>query len=317
MASFFRYPGGKSKFRDEILTAIAATSNDAMEYREPFFGGGSVGLMVLEDNDHTKQVSQDPFDLLFSFDTPTKGKNAKEKTFGYRSFWINDKDVGIFSLWNAVINNPEELKELVNSFKPSIQAFDDYKQFFLDNPTPTTISEIVECGFRKLAIHQISYSGLGVKSGGPLGGRNQDANTKYPIDCRWSPSNICKKIDLIHKQFISVDARVTNSDFAAMITDTSRPAFIYLDPPYYMKGGDLYQHAFTEDDHRRMADLLRVCPHPWVLSYDDCPEIRDLYSWARIEAFDAKYTIQQTKVETDNGKKIAATEKTELLIFPV
>jgi len=46
----------------------------------------------------------------------------------------------------------------------------------------------LDVGFKKLAIHQISYSGLGTKSGGPLGGKSQESI--YKIDCRWSPKHI-------------------------------------------------------------------------------------------------------------------------------
>ena len=47
-------------------------------------------------------------------------------------------------------------------------------------------------GFMKIAVHQLSYSGLGLRSGGPLGGRSQAS--PYKIDCRWSPEYIYKKM---------------------------------------------------------------------------------------------------------------------------
>ena len=50
---------------------------------------------------------------------------------------------------------------------------------------PDDRGRIVDIGFKKLAIHQISYSGLGTMSGGPLGGAGQ--KSQYKIDCRWSP----------------------------------------------------------------------------------------------------------------------------------
>lgn len=277
MTSFFRYPGGKQKFKDKILSEIKTSE----QYREPFFGGGSIGLNVLNNND-----------CLIG-------------EYNFKSFWINDKDIGIYSLWTSVLNHPDTLKEMIRCYKPSVDDFDQFKNYFLENPNPTD-DEIVECGFRKLVLHQISYSGLGIKSGGPLGGREQKSN--YKIDCRWSPESICKKIDKINRAMGKVSIKITSLDFNDIIADDNDKSFIYLDPPYYDKGGDLYHHSFTVSDHERMSKLLRETSHSWLLSYDDCEEIRELYSWAKIETIDAVYTIQQSA-----GK---SNKKSELLIRP-
>src|SRR5262249_51907142 len=81
--SFFRYPGGKSKLQDDIVKRLAEANPSGLEYREPFFGGGSVGLKLLADASSSTRI------------------------------WINDKDVGIACLWTAVIRHHEDLKELV------------------------------------------------------------------------------------------------------------------------------------------------------------------------------------------------------------
>ncbi|MFA5490086.1 MAG: DNA adenine methylase [Candidimonas sp.] len=280
MASFIRYPGGKKKFLKIIKSKISELGKNCTNYREPFFGGGSVGLDILDNSD-------DDFDLLPKF----------------KSFWINDKDVAMYALWLSVRDHHDSLKELVNSFIPSIEAYDEFKQYLLSLNDNTEIN-ITETAFKKIAIHQISYSGLGTKSGGPLGGRKQDENTKYPINCRWSPSYICKKIDHYHKKFNDIEVKITNTDFDEIITTNSSNTFIYLDPPYYDKGGELYQHAFTVEDHERLSELLKATNHKWLLSYDDMPEIRQLYSWAEITEISANYSI--------NGSQ----RKQELLIWP-
>src|SRR5690242_4366828 len=97
--SFFRYPGGKSKLREQIaakLKAIAGTAD--LEYREPFFGGGSIGLLFLKENQNLKRI------------------------------WINDFDLGISSLWSTVIRRPDLFKARVEKFIPSIEAFDRFKE---------------------------------------------------------------------------------------------------------------------------------------------------------------------------------------------
>lgn len=167
--SFFRYPGGKSKLCNQIIGKLKQLAGfDRLEYREPFFGGGSIGSILLSQPNNISRI------------------------------WINDFDLGISALWTSVIRYPDLLKERVMSFVPSVERFDEYKQLLMShdlpvfNPNNDDIA-LVEYGFMKLAIHQISYSGLGTMSGGPLGGREQKST--YPIDCRWSPQYICKKID--------------------------------------------------------------------------------------------------------------------------
>jgi len=283
--SFFRYPGGKNKLKDRICERIMSLSNSCrdcngeFEYREPFFGGGSIGLALMKQDKLTRA-------------------------------WFNDKDEGIACLWNAVGIYPHELKKMVKGFKPSVKAFDEISEFLKTQTLRYTSESVVQYGFYKLAIHQISYSGLGLKSGGPLGGRSQES--AYKIDCRWSPDYICKKIDEVNKMFRNIDfPGCTSHDFSEVIVDY-RPAVIYLDPPYYDKGSDLYYHSFTEQDHKRLAKELKATPHKWVLSYDDCPEIRKLYDWANIEVLNVNYSITSKKVQ-DAGKR-QSRWKQELLI---
>lgn len=273
--SLFRYPGGKNKLLEHIHAKLGLYNLKDYEYREPFFGGGSVGLSVLQL------------------------KNAPRK------IWLNDKDIGIACLWTAIINFSDELKERILDFSPSVEAFYSIKDSLLKlDQLPETKDQIVDIALKKIAIHQISYSGLGVKSGGPLGG--QDQKSQYKIDCRWSPQYLCKKIDKINKLFKDVwvrDAVCMSQDFQSVIENDDSVSFIYLDPPYYEKGNELYQHGFSSKDHERLADTLKQTQHKWLLSYDDCNEIRELYSWAHIEVCIVKYSI--------NG----AREKKELLIY--
>lgn len=269
--TFFRYPGGKNKLKKQIVATIQKHLHKDTEYREPFFGGGSIGLSLLFSDSFTNDI------------------------------WINDKDKGVADLWTSVMQTPSELKKEVMNFTPSVSNFEKYKQ---DLCNESLNEDTLTNGFKKLAVHQTSYSGLGTKSGGPLGGKKQQS--KYKIDCRWSPKYICEKINTLHQKFQEItirDNRCTNKDFAELIEDSS-DAFIYLDPPYYDKGGELYQHAFTTKDHERLATKLKNSTNPWLLSYDECDEIKELYSWAHYTILPVNYSINSSRT------------KNELLIYP-
>src|SRR5207249_2147462 len=67
--------------------------------------------------------------------------------------------------------------------------------------------------------------------------------------------------------------------------------FVYLDPPYYARGGSLYKYAFTDADHRRLAVALHAARYRWALSYDDHPRVRQLYAWAEVTGFEMTPTV--------------------------
>ena len=268
--SILRYPGGKSKIRPQLVEALRSLGNiKDVQYREPFLGGGSVCIAMLE--------------------------------CGVDSVWINDRDPGIAALWTSVIRHPEALCERIASFEPSVDSFYEMKERLKALTEEADESSVVDVGFSKLALHQISYSGLGTMSGSPLGGVQQ--KSQYKIGCRWYPDTICKKIRKFTELFKAVevkDGKCTCLDFESVLS--SSPEHIaYIDPPYYHKGNDLYQFGFTNYDHLRLSKTLRKSNSPWLVSYDDCEEIRDLYSWACVEGIEVPYTINASKDTT--GKK--------------
>lgn len=257
-----RYPGSKEKIARLIIQRFpdalrvgALFRSSRLEYREPFFGAGAVGFKVLGG------IAEPDYTV-----------------------WINDLDYGVRCLWQAVYDVPNELAEYVRGFVPSVEVF--YKFRAEDGRRDL---DPLEAGFRKLALHQTSFSGLGVKAGGPIGGRQQ--SSRFNVDCRWNASRLCLGIARLHKllhRFSGV--RITGLDFTSLIIGAPAHAFIYADPPYVEKGGALYKHSFQEADHYRLAQALRACQAAWVLSYDDHPLVRELYAWARIERVNVTYT---------------------------
>ena len=78
---------------------------------------------------------------------------------------------------------------------------------------------------------------------------------------------------------------VENKDFEALIIQYDRSdAFFYLDPPYYETEGH-YSVVFTNEDHIRLRDTLKKLQGKFLLSYNDCEFIRDLYKDFYIEGF--------------------------------
>jgi DNA adenine methylase len=223
-----RYPGSKSKVLKRFLPYFVPHK----EYREPFFGGGSI-----------------------FFGKPKVPIN-----------WLNDKDPMVSNFFRVIRDEPEQLKEMVRKHKPSIEL---WKTIKFSEP-----SSSVEAAFMFLFLNRTNYSGI--LSANPIGGLNQDS--EYKIDCRWNSEEICRRIDLCSLKL--QETTITNVDYKELITARGEDVLIILDPPYYKKGKQLYNVFMTPEEHEELANLLRHCNHKFLLTIDDCKEVRDLYSWA-------------------------------------
>ena len=74
------------------------------------------------------------------------------------------------------------------------------------------------------------------------------------------------------------DTVIENKDFEALIRQYDRPnAFFYCDPPYYETEGH-YAVVFRKEDHKRLRDTLTGSRGKWMVSYNDCDFIRELYT---------------------------------------
>ncbi len=99
------------------------------------------------------------------------------------------------------------------------------------------------------------------------------------------PFDIRKTFDLIWQGSRRLkDTVIENKDFEELIKQYDREnAFIYCDPPYYLTEGH-YAVEFRREDHFRLRDTLKNCQGKFLVSYNDCEFIRELYQDFRIES---------------------------------
>ncbi len=89
-----------------------------------------------------------------------------------------------------------------------------------------------------------------------------------------------------------------NEDFGTFITrfHSEEHTTLFLDPPYYIENylygrdGDLHKGF----DHERLACVLKT-QHNWILCYNDCEYIRELYKDCRIQKVSWSYGMNKTK----------------------
>lgn len=108
------------------------------------------------------------------------------------------------------------------------------------------------------------------------------------------PFDIRKLFELI-KQLENRMANVVveNQDFETLIKHYDRQdAFFYADPPYFSTE-DMYAVGFNWNDHVRLKDTLSKIQGKFLLSYNDCPEIRELYKGFSMLDFSRTHSMAQ------------------------
>lgn len=76
---------------------------------------------------------------------------------------------------------------------------------------------------------------------------------------------------------------IENQDFEVLIKHYDSPgSFFYCDPPYYATESYYKDVGFTKNDHVRLRDTLSKIKGKFLVSYNDCPEIRELWAYEGI-----------------------------------
>jgi DNA adenine methylase len=191
----------------------------------------------------------------------------------------NDAFKPVATFWDELIKNKTGLADAVELLRPLSKAeFYNLRRRVLDESSP----EIQAAFF--FAINRTSFSGSTFS-----GGYSQES-----ADGRFTESSI----ERIRKLDVSNIKSVSNLDFVDFLEmypptpDTS----LFLDPPYfienYLYGRDGDMHK--EFDHDALAGILQT-RSDWILCYNDCPRIRELYKGCRTENVSWTYSMNKTK----------------------
>lgn len=252
-----RYPGGKSKIAPMVKLLIEKTGIKNATYIEPFAGGAGVSL-----------------ELLFSGDVD--------------HIVINDYDKAIYSIWRAIIENTNQFVDLIENTEVSIDEWYKQKDVYINQANKYS----VELAFATFFLNRTNRSGI--LAAGPIGGYEQKGN--YLIDARYNKKELINRILRIAKR--RDDITVYNKDvrsFMKKYLHRYSNAFIYLDPPYYKKGQELYKNFLVYKDHKEIADLLKKEKSIWMVTYDAEPEIAKLYKEFSMKFFDLSYSVAKKK----------------------
>lgn len=253
-----RYPGGKSQLAPLVIELMRNNDLFYGEYIEPFAGGAGIACSLLLD--------------------------------GYVSrIHINDLDRSIYSFWWAILNEPERFCKRIESIKVTIEQWRRQKTIQCES-NPDTFA----LGFSTFFLNRTNRSGI--ITGGVIGGFAQDG--EYLLDCRFNKKDLIRKIERIatHRDQICL----TNLDARVFLNRINRRkldcALVNIDPPYYLKGPELYKNCYGSQDHELLAETVRRVKPYWMVTYDDTPQTRALYKQYPSYTQNLNYSAQVKRI---------------------
>ena len=291
--SLIRYPGGKGKAFDFLVDHFPDGIKD---WREPFFGGGSVTIGFLQH---------------------PKSKDCER-------FVVGDLYTEVYSFWKGVKDNPDGVvnatHEYLKEYMPRLTEASQLWQIYHDRDMDI-VAETIADGFkfwdyskavdkstlplerraaRFFLINRTSYSGLG-DSGNMTIDQLMDFNEKDILKM-YEMSKLLGRVEINN---VSYEKTIEGVD--------EKNGFIFLDPPYFQQSNQgsgkssLYggrgKANSTHDQfpHEAYRDLIVSLKTKWLMTYDDSIAVRKLYNRPGIDItpFKLKYTLAGDRCATD------------------
>ena len=264
-----------------------------MQQKSPFRypGGKSRAVKILEKYFNDVNEFASPFIGGGSFEIymAQKGK----RVYGYDAFDL------LVNCWQQLLTKPEEcyneLDKYYKFFWEESKTHDVRKELYYRVKDDEIYKETdpVKKAMMFLMVNRCSFSGLGM-----LGG----------FISMWDVEFTKGIMDRV-KNFSVPNLSVEKMSFEDSISINADKR-LYLDPPYKVEAqlyGTKNNDLHMSFDHQKLADILHERDN-WVMSYNNCEEIRDMYDGYTI--IDEKWTYGLTKDRKGND-----TPAKEILIL--
>jgi DNA adenine methylase len=257
-----RYPGGKGRLAPFVKEIIALNKLADGVYVEPYAGGAGIALELLLQ----EYVSE---------------------------IYINDVSRPVWAFWKSVITETESLIRLIRKTPLTVAAWDKQKKVFSN----AEHFDDLLLGFATFYLNRTNRSGI--FDGGIIGGRAQTG--PWQIDARYNATELIHRIEAI----ATVGSRIhlSKQDAKTFLRQGfltwPRKTLIYLDPPYYTKGKDLYLDFYEHEDHEYIAAVVKKCKHNWIVSYDNVAPIRAMYSGSTKMEYSLFYSARSPRIGSE------------------
>ena len=248
----------------------------------PFFGGGSIEIACAKEMNMTV-YGYDVFDILIAY-------------------------------WQVQLKQSQRLAEQIGKWKANSETYNLVKQRLKQHWNGEhPINNQLELAAHYWFNHNLSYGP------GFLGWMSKI----YTDTNRYQ-----RLLDKV-RSFQCPNLHIKQGDFEEVIPKHNG-TFLYCDPPYYL-GSDsrMFRGIYPQRNfpvhhngfnHQKLCGLLKKHSGGFILSYNDCPTIREWYSDFKIIEVEWQYTLGQGetrigKNRIENGSKSHVKASHELLIL--
>jgi DNA adenine methylase len=252
-----RYPGGKAKLAAYVKSIIVSNGLSDGAYVEPFAGGAAVAMELLLQ-EYVSEVH------------------------------INDISRPVHSFWKSVLRSTDQLCRLIADTPLTIDSWDSQKTVLSNADDFSDLA----LGFATFYLNRTNRSGI--LNGGIIGGRQQTGAWK--IGARYNAPELIQRINSIAR--LADRIHLTREDALKFLDKGGKSwgqnTLIYLDPPYYNKGRDLYYDYYRHEDHAKLATYVqkKIKKQRWIVSYDNADAIQDLYVGCPSSAYKIGYSAR-------------------------
>jgi len=199
----------------------------------------------------------------------------------------NDLFQPLIVFWKCASSKNSELVKVIRKLKEDItkEKLIEYRRQLREETTPDLMTAAYY-----FAINRSSFSGATFS-----GGFSEEA-----IQKRFTESSIVRleNLDLVRCTFTCLDY----ATFLKTVPE-NESSFIYADPPYYLgKKSTLYGNKgdlHIDFDHVSLYHEITSKKCPWLISYNDCDFIRDLYSKFTIQTLSWSYGMSKDKTSKE------------------
>ncbi|MBN2197898.1 DNA adenine methylase [Candidatus Wolfebacteria bacterium] len=204
--------------------------------------------------------------------------------------WINDLDKEIIAFYK-VISDKKKREILINKLLALKIDKPIYEQLYFSKP-----KDNLNKAFRYYILNRCSFSGI-------------TRWNSFIGDVRYNITNAQHLIRDVGPKL--ANTKITSQDFEKVIIEKSKGkkgVFLFLDPPYAESRQIVaYNVTFSKEDHLRLAKLLKKTKYPFLLTYDDCEFVRELYKWANLYSKTWTYSVANSRVHhnpRENGNEL-------------
>lgn len=206
---------------------------------------------------------------------------------------INDFDNSLVNLYRVVKDKPDELIKDFDFLLNSRGIFNEYKEAYKDPDKWASYSDVE----RARMFYYMIKASFGADMTGLSFGTGIETGSRINFDR-------LGELKKAHTRLKRVT--VDNRDFRQVIdTYDSEVTFFYLDPPYYKTKS--YNVPFTLKDQEGLRDMLKKIKGKFLLSLNDCPEVRELYKDFDFVSFSIKYCINANVEEVKTSREVLVT----------